>query len=654
MPKPKDSTLNLKTDLPSIEEYEFEPIKGYPMLHWKGKRPFYSTQFYPAQLKEQFGEEVDGWMNQIFWGDNLQVMSHLLKKYRGKVDLIYIDPPFDSKADYKKKIQLKGKQVTNDSTAFEEKQYTDIWSNDEYLQFMYERLILMRELLSDTGSIYVQCDENKNHYIKIIMHEIFGAENFLNEIVWKRRSGVLVQSKKFGSNSESILLYSKSTNYVFNSIYTKKGTEEYIKERFKYKDDTGRLYRLSPMVSPSYSQNLIYEYKGYKPPTNGWSCSLETMKRFDAEGKLVFPDKKEQRIQRKQYLDEWLGRPVQGLWDDIAPINPQAIERLDYPTQKPEELIERIIRASSNQGDLVFDCFMGSGTTQAVAMKLGRRFIGADINLGAIQTTTKRLLGVASDLGNSSNNEETRLIASLPETENPSKFYTGFQVYNVNHYDVFRNPIEAKDILLRALEIQPLPGNNLYDGEKDGKKVKIMPINRIATRVDLNELITGFNYKEFEKSNTANPGKPVESIQLVCMGHEPDLGAYLKEQVKNSGFTLDVEVVDILRDKANLEFKRDSEAEITIENNELLIRQFYPMNLLQKLSIMKENVENWKELVESVMIDFNYDGAVFEPQVVDVPEGDELVKGVYPVPVNKGTIRVKITDLLSESLEVTI
>ena len=268
--------------------------------------------------------------------------------------------------------------------------------------------------------------------------------------------------------------------------------------------------------------------------------------------------------------------------------------------------------------------------------------------------------GNSSDGGNKSNNvgnsSETGISVDVGNRHACSlhRPYTGFQIYNVNHYDVFRNPIEAKDILLRALEIQPLPGNNVYDGEKDGKKVKIMPINRIATRVDLNELITGFNYKEFEKSNAANPGKPVESIQLVCMGHEPDLGAYLKEQVKNSGFTVDVEVVDILRDKANLEFKRDSEAEITIENNKVVIRQFYPMNLLQKLSIMKENVENWKELVESVMIDFNYDGAVFEPQVVDVPEGDELVKGVYPVPANKGTIRVKITDLLSESLEVTL
>ena len=658
MQQKPNPTLNLKTDIPSVEEYEFEPIKGYPMLHWKGKRPFYSTQFYPAQLKEQFGEEVDGWMNQIYWGDNLQVMSHLLKKYRGKVDLIYIDPPFDSKADYKKKIQLKGKQVTNDSTAFEEKQYTDIWSNDEYLQFMYERLILMRELLSDTGSIFFHCDYHKVHYLKCILDEIFGVQNFVNDIKWVRSTnpkGSQYVSYKFDPFTDNILLYSKTNNYLLNiDLIRRKLSDKEILEKYHRRDEKG-IYYDGPIISSSGMgdrPNLVYEYKGYTPPRSGWRVNLQKLIKIDEEGNLGWS--KNNVPFRKLRPEDDKGHSIGDFWNDISLINSQADERLGYPTQKPEELLERIIKLSSNPGDLVFDCFMGSGTTQAVAMKLGRRFIGADINLGAIQTTTKRLLGVASDLGNSSNDVETRLIASLPETENPSKFYTGFQVYNVNHYDVFRNPIEAKDILLRALEIQPLPGNNLYDGDKDGKKVKIMPINRIATRVDLNELVTGFNYKEFEKLNTANPGKPVESIQLICMGHEPDLGAYLKEQVKNSGFTLDVEVVDILRDKANLEFKRDSEAEITIENNKVLIRQFYPMNLLQKLSIMKENVENWKELVESVMIDFNYDGAVFEPQVVDVPEGDELVKGVYPVPANKGTIRVKITDLLSESLEVTI
>jgi adenine-specific DNA-methyltransferase len=648
MPKQKTNpTLNLKTDLPSVEEYEFEPIKGYPMLHWKGKRPFYSTQFYPAQLKEQFGEEVDGWMNQIFWGDNLQVMSHLLKKYRGKVDLIYIDPPFDSKADYKKKIQLKGKQVTNDSTAFEEKQYTDIWSNDEYLQFMYERLILMRELLSDTGSIYLHCDPKRGHYIKIVLDEIFGSENFLNEIIWKRTTAHS-DSNSYGRIHDNIYFFRKSNQYTWNKLFVPH-SEHYLNTHYKYKEADGRRYdTIAVHAAGGSSATRVFRGKVLtSPPGTHWRFTQERIDELEKNNKLVYGNNDYPRW--KKYLDESEGVSIQSIFDDINAVNSGSKEREDYPTQKPEALLERIIKASSNPGDLVFDCFMGSGTTQAVAMKLGRRFIGADINLGAIQTTTKRLLGVAESLR--TDNPE---LAMDTNDSSPSKYYTGFQIYNVNHYDVFRNPIEAKDILLRALEIQPLPGNNVYDGEKDGKKVKIMPINRIATRVDLNELITGFNYKEFEKLNTANPSKPVESIQLVCMGHEPDLGAYLKEQAKNSGFTLDVEVVDILRDKANLEFKRDSEAEITIENNKVLIRQFYPMNLLQKLSIMKENVENWKELVESVMIDFNYDGAVFEPQVVDVPEGDELVKGVYPVPANKGTIRVKITDLLSESLEVTL
>jgi len=314
---------------------------------------------------------------------------------------------------------------------------------------------------------------------------------------------------------------------------------------------------------------------------------------------------------------------------------------------------------------------MGSGTTQAVAMKLGRRFIGADINLGAVQTTTKRLLGVAADLREKQNKaaktaalpkQMELAVAAEPDVEysdgsngsakeDISTWYTGFSVFNVNHYDVFRNPLEARDLLLAALEVQPYPAGSLYDGEKDGRQVKIMPVNRIATRVDLNALITGFNLREFEERSAKHPGRPVESITLVCMGHEPDLAAALKEQVP---YKLDVEVVDILRDKANLEFKRDAEAEVVIENGRVVIRQFYPMNLLQKLSLMKENVEDWRELVESVMIDFNYDGAVLEPSVVDIPEGKGLVAGAYPIPEGAGAIRVKITDLLSESLETTV
>ncbi|MCB0053624.1 MAG: hypothetical protein KDE24_29235, partial [Caldilinea sp.] len=224
-----------------------------------------------------------------------------------------------------------------------------------------------------------------------------------------------------------------------------------------------------------------------------------------------------------------------------------------------------------------------------------------------------------------------------------------FEVYNVNHYDIFRNPVEAKDLLLAALEVDKLPAGNLYDGLLDGRMVKVMPVNRIATRADLNELITGFDYRAFEKRRADNPNQPVEKITLVCMGHEPDLAAQLKREV--SPYLLDVQVVDILRDKQDLQFKRDAEARVTIAGGWLEVQAFYPMNLLQKLSLQKEHVEEWRELVESVMIDWNYDGAVLTPAVVDIPEKNELVVGRYRVPEDAGTVRVKITDLLSESWE---
>lgn len=624
-------SLNLKTQqtIDSVEEYKFEPIKGYPMLHWKGKRPFTSTQFYPAQLKETHGEEVNGWINKIFWGDNLQVMSHLLKEYRGQVDFIYIDPPFDSKADYKKKIRLRNKEITNDRTSFEEKQYTDIWSNDEYLQYMYERIILIRELLSNKGSIYLHCDHRVVSYLKIIMDELFGRENMRNLISWKRTSAHN-DTGRFGANTDYILYYTKNQNFTWNQQY-EPYSKEYL-ERFSRIAENGRRWTDGPLTAKGLSGGG-YEYT-YKGCHDIWRCPLSTMEKLDADGQLYFT--KTGGIRVKRYLDDNKGIPLQSIWTDIFPVNSQASERNDYPTQKPELLIQRMMLTSSNPGDIVFDCFMGSGTTQAVAMKLGRKFIGADINLGAIQTCTKRLINIAKDT-NSKIQEELK--------------YTGFQVYNVNHYDVFRNPLEAKELLIQALEIQPVPNNSLYDGEKDGKMVKIMPINRIATRADLNELITNLDYKKLEKLAQSNPNRPVESILLVCMGHEPDLAAELQSAVP---FKLDIEVVDILRDKANLEFKRDAEAEVVIEGGKLLIREFYPMNLLQKLSLMKENVDNWKELTDSIMIDFNYDDGVFTPQIVDVPEGSHLVKGIYPVPNNAGKIRVKITDLLSESIEITI
>lgn len=605
----------------SVEKYEFAPIKGYPMLNWRGKRPFNSTLYYPAQLKEVHGKEVDGWRNKIFWGDNLQVMSHLLKQFRGKVDLIYVDPPFDSKIEYKKTIKIDKQSTETAYTAFEEKQYTDVWTNDEYLQFIYERAILMRELMAEDGVFCLHCDWHKSHYLRALLDEVFGTGAFQNEIVWHYYNKMQGNINRFASDHDVILVYSKSDNFHFNKLREKRA--EPIQQIKRVWDKATQ----SLVNAKDHNGNVVYITSTHKTIDDVW------------------------RLPMLQPADK--------------------VEVVGYPTQKPEAVLERIVLAYSKPGDIIFDCFMGSGTTQAVSSKYGRRYIGNDINLASIQTTAKRLLAVHEAIvgpnyqpriKNGLRDEEDILSKQESDSEEAAadwttvfdvpKVYPGFEVHTVNHYDIFRNPVQAKELLLEALEVQRLEFGLVFDGEKDGRMVKIMPINRIATRADLNELIAGFDYKAWERKQRENPNRSVEKITLVCMGHEPDLAAQLELAAKP--FKIDVEVVDILRDKADLEFKRDSEAKLAIKNGELRIEKFYPMNLLQKLSLQKESVEDWKELVESVLIDWNYDGAVLQPAVVDIPEKDHLVKGSYKVPADAGTVHVKITDLLSESWEGSI
>ena len=621
---PAQESLQLTTPdggTTNVEKYEFEPIKGYPMLNWRGKRPFTSTQYYPAQLKEVHGEEVDGWRNKIYWGDNLQVMSHLLKEFRGKVNLIYIDPPFDSKIEYKKTIKVNRQSAETAYTAFEEKQYTDVWTNDEYLQFIYERAILMRELLSDGGVFCLHCDWHKSHYLRALLDEIFGAGAFQNEIVWHYYNKMQGNINRFASDHDLILVYSKSSKFQFNKLREKR--EKPVQQIKRVWDKATQ----SLVNAKDENGNVVYINSTHKTIDDVW------------------------RLPMLQPADR--------------------VEVVGYPTQKPETLLERIILAYSNPGDIVFDCFMGSGTTQAVSAKYGRRYIGNDINLASVQTTSKRLLGIRDEMADENyqptiknglrDDDDTQ--ASVEEEGEEAagdwtdvfkipKVYPGFEVNTVNHYDIFRSPVQAKDLLIEALEVQKLEFSTVFDGEKDGRMVKIMPVNRIATRADLNELIAGFDYKAWERKQNEAPNRPVEKITLVCMGHEPDLAAQLELAAKP--FKIDVEVVDILRDKADLEFKRDSQAKVSIKDGELVIEKFYPMNLLQKLSLQKEAAEDWKELAESVLIDWNYDGAVLQPAVVDIPGKNEMVKGAYKVPADAGTIRVKITDLLSESWEGSV
>jgi site-specific DNA-methyltransferase (adenine-specific) len=554
-------------------------IKGYPELRWTGKRPFTSSFYYPAQLKEKYGKpDKDGWMNKIFWGDNLQVMSHMLKDYRGKIDLIYIDPPFDSKADYKKKIKLRGQEITNDSNSFEEKQYGDIWTNDEYLQFMYERLILLRELLSDKGSIYVHCDYRKSSHLRLIMDEIFGPGNFKNEIIWRYRRWPAPQ-KSFQKMHDNILFYSKTSTVIWNQQYESK--------------------------------------------------SASTLKAF-GDTKLTTEITEKGTVKKVKTEEKSLGTYLSDVWELPMLQGSASKEREssgNYPTQKPESLLEKIILSSSSENSIVFDCFMGSGTTAVVAHKNKRKFIGADINLGATQTTITRL---------------NKLNVSNPN----------FEVYNVNNYDIFRNPLEAKKLIIEALELQSLDNLSIFDGEKDGRIYKILSINRIASKADLSDLIANLPYKLYDQKLRENAGEPVDKITLVTMGHEPDLKGALEKEL--SKYKIDIDVIDLLRSDSKLEFKRESEAEIIVEGGFLEIKSFYPMNLLQKLSLDRMEIENWKQLVESIMIDFNYDGNVLSPSISDIPEKNKLVNGKYKIPLGAKKIKIKITDLLSESLEKEI
>lgn len=361
---------------------------------------------YEMELVETVGKKPDG--NLLIRGECLSACAYL--KDKGiEVDLVYIDPPFASGADYAKKVYIrrnpkiaaaiaKAEEEMDDDElrAFEDKMYGDVWDKEKYLNWMFENLMAIKSVMSPTASIYVHLDWHIGHYVKVLLDEIFGENNFRNEIVWKRRGGALNNFKAYGSLTDTIFFYTHSDDYVFNSIKIKDSpdAQDYIKERFIYNDGDGRLYSRDPITNPSSTPtpSLIYEYKGYKPPAKGWAFSVDTMKEWDAQGKLYFPADKKQRIRRKTFLDEYEGQPIQNLWTDIYVINSQAKESIGYETQKPEALLNRIISASSNKGMIVADFFGGSGVTAAVSCNLGRKYIHCDVGINSIQAARDRLV----------------------------------------------------------------------------------------------------------------------------------------------------------------------------------------------------------------------------------------------------------------------
>ena len=358
-------------------------------------------------------------MGTLYYGDNLDIIRRHMKD--GTVDLVYLDPPFNSAQTYNAFFQEKdGTAAASQISAFEDTWhwdidtkrsydavteqpgkvsdvmqafYTFLGGNDmmAYLTMMAPRLVELRRVLKPTGSLYLHCDPTASHYLKLLCDAIMGKDNFRSEIIWKRTSAHSNATQNYAAVHDVIFFYSQSTAPTWNRMY-EEYDPEYVAEHFVHQDPDGRRFRRVDLVNPASRPNLVYEYKGYKPHPNGWKITKEKMEQLDREGRLFFPKKgTEGRIRRKLYLDESLGVPVSDVWPDIKPIHATAAERLGYPTQKPLELLERIIRASSNPGDLVLDPFCGCGTTIDAAEKLGRQWIGIDITQLATSLIKHRL-----------------------------------------------------------------------------------------------------------------------------------------------------------------------------------------------------------------------------------------------------------------------
>ena len=354
---------------------------------------------YEVETTEKVGDtDTD---NMIIRGECLSACAYL-KEQGIKVDLVYIDPPFASGADYAKKVYVRRNPKVAEAISqaeteldidelktFEETMYGDVWDKEKYLNWMYENLVAIKAVMSDTASIYVHLDYHIGHYVKILMDEIFGEDNFRNEIVWKR-STAHSDSEYYGNNYDMIFFYTKSSDSTFNIVY-QEYDDDYL-ARFTQSDSDGRKWDSGNLTAKGL-QGGGYEYE-YKGCRSLWRMPLETMKRLDEEGRLHFT--RNGGIRSKVYLDELPGMPAQSLWTDLNPVNSQAKERVDYATQKPEALLERIIKASSDEGMLVADFFGGSGVTAAVANRLGRRFIHTDIGINSIQTARDRLVAAGA------------------------------------------------------------------------------------------------------------------------------------------------------------------------------------------------------------------------------------------------------------------
>lgn len=506
--------------------------------------------------------------NMIIHGECVSACAYLKEKGI-KVDLVYIDPPFAS-ADYAKKIYIRRNPLVakairqaeqeledDELKAFEEKMYGDIWDKEKYLNWMYENLMAIRSVMSENASIYVHLDYHIGHYVKILLDEIFGEDNFRNEIIWKR-STAHSDAEFYGNNFDCIYFYTKSqTDYNFNTIF-QPYDESYL-ARFTQVDKNGRKWESGNLTAKGLSGGgYDYTYKGCR---SLWRMPQETMKEMDRQGRLHFT--KNGGIRSKVYLDELPGMPAQSMWLDIKPINSQAKEKEGYATQKPEALLDRIIKASSNEGMIAADFFGGSGVTAAVAAKTNRRFIHTDININSIQTARDRL-------------KANGISFSIKKVQDGVTLY--------------RNPVQTKDAITRiipGLRIDPTIGimwtGSIMDTTYGNSPVYIPDLmdssSRVLDIVTLNRIL-----------NDAMPQLPSTTKRVIVyyidMVDRQELDDFIKA---NNDTVIEVELRDLKELLDNVILQDEVEFVVTEDTTKLIdiftvaIKRFYSDRVSHKI-----------------------------------------------------------------------
>lgn len=452
-----------------------------------------------SDLFDSRGRQLKGWTNKLIWGDNKLILSSLKNgplreeiEKQGGIKLIYIDPPFDVGADFSMDIEIGDDTFTKRPNILEEIAYRDTWGKgaDSFIAMIYERLILMRDLLADDGSIYVHCDWRVSSYVRLVLDDVFGEACYRNEIIWQR-TNAHNETGQYGRVHDTLHFVTRNPdNYVWHPEAVPFSDEQM--GRYK-KDEKGRLYTTQDLTAPRIgSSSGKFNWRGTMPsPTRGWGYTVEQLEKWWAEGRIATKRDGTPRMDGLiVYLDEKPGQAPQTIWLDVSRVTNTGSERLGYPTQKPEALLHRVIQTSSNENDLVADFFSGSGTAAAVAEKLGRKWIVSDLGKFAIHTTRKRMLGVQREL----------------KTE--GKDYRAFEILNLGKYErqhyIGVNPnlreaeqqeqLEQKeaafvDLILRAYRAERTDGFVTFVGKKAGRLVAVGPVNLPVTRLLVEEVI---------------------------------------------------------------------------------------------------------------------------------------------------------------------